>query len=281
MFAALEEINRRPAPFEAHTADALWTDDHLSARMLAYHLDPEEELASRGRAFVERSAAWLVDRLELADGVRVVDFGCGPGQYAGVFARAGASVTGIDISARSIAHARGEATAKGLYIEYVEADYLAPLPVHGRFDVATLIYCDLCALGPDRRAALLANIRRHLNPGGMLALDVFSTARFEEVEEGAVYEYRLMDGFWAPGPYYGFLNVFRWDELALALDKYTIVEPARTRTFLNWIQHFDDASLTAELEAAGFAIEDRFADLAGTPQAGGDEEIAVIARAVG
>lgn len=280
MFEALEEINRRPSPFESHTADALWTDDHLSARMLAYHLDPEEELASRGHAFVERSAAWLIDRLGLRGGVRAIDFGCGPGQYAGAFARAGAAVTGVDISARSIAHARA-AAAEGLDVEYVEADYLAPLPVDGRFDIATLIYCDLCALGPDRRAALLANIRRHLDPGGVLALDVFSTARFDEVEEGAVYEYRLMDGFWAPGPYYGFLNVFRWDALALALDKYTVVEPARTRTFLNWIQHFDDASLTAEIEAAGFAVEERYADLAGTPQAKGDEEIAVIARAVG
>lgn len=58
------------------------------------------------------------------DKKRLTDFGCGPGLYANRMAEAGASVTGIDISPVSIAHAKGQAKLKGQDIEYIEANYL-------------------------------------------------------------------------------------------------------------------------------------------------------------
>jgi hypothetical protein len=48
MFDQLETTFERPKPFEVYTADELWTDDHTSAQMLAFHLDEEVDLASRG-----------------------------------------------------------------------------------------------------------------------------------------------------------------------------------------------------------------------------------------
>lgn len=41
MLAALERINARPAPFEFYTASDLWTDEHTSAQMLAFHCRQE------------------------------------------------------------------------------------------------------------------------------------------------------------------------------------------------------------------------------------------------
>jgi hypothetical protein len=37
--AELARRAARPAPFSRYTAEELWTDDHTSARMLAFHLD--------------------------------------------------------------------------------------------------------------------------------------------------------------------------------------------------------------------------------------------------
>ena len=45
MFDDLEAIYARPEPFELYTADELWTDEHTSAQMLAYHLDEAVDLA--------------------------------------------------------------------------------------------------------------------------------------------------------------------------------------------------------------------------------------------
>ena len=55
-------LGERPAPFSRYTAEELWTDDHTSARMLAFHLDATGDIASRNAAFIDRSVAWIVSR---------------------------------------------------------------------------------------------------------------------------------------------------------------------------------------------------------------------------
>ena len=55
MFNELKEINLRPKPFQFYTADALWTDEHTSQKMLEYHLDESVDLSSRNKEFIERS----------------------------------------------------------------------------------------------------------------------------------------------------------------------------------------------------------------------------------
>ncbi len=110
----MQPLDPRPAPFSAFTTPDLWDDPHISARMLALHLDPDAEPASRPHAFVDRSVSWVVDVLDLAPGDRVLDLGCGPGLYACRLARRGIRVHGVDVSRRSVAHARSVAEAEGL-----------------------------------------------------------------------------------------------------------------------------------------------------------------------
>ena len=76
LFSDLEWINARPNPFEFYTASELWTDEHRSAGMLAYHLNENVDISSRKMAFIDRSVDWLVSHLGIAAGVSVVDFGC-------------------------------------------------------------------------------------------------------------------------------------------------------------------------------------------------------------
>ena len=60
MYNELKEINLRPKPFQFYTADALWTDEHISQKMLEYHLDESVDLSSRNKEFIERSVKWIV-----------------------------------------------------------------------------------------------------------------------------------------------------------------------------------------------------------------------------
>ena len=76
-----------------------------------------------------------------------------------------------------------------------------------------------------------------------MLLDVYSLAAFAAQKEQAICEVDLMDGFWSPDRYYGFLNTFKYDEERLVLDKYTIVEESRTRTVYNWLQYFSPEAL--------------------------------------
>jgi len=279
MFEELERINERPEPFEFYTAGDLWTDEHTSARMLSFHLNEAIDVSSRNAAFIGRSVEWIASRFDVGRDTQIVDFGCGPGLYATRLAQLGASVTGVDFSHRSIEHARAVAAREQLDISYVEQNYL-DFDTQERFDLVLMIMCDFCALSPAQRQEMLHRFHRILKPGGAVLLDVYSLAAFDEREEAARYEVNLLDGFWSPNTYYGFQNTFKYDEHKVVLDKYTIVESARTRTVYNWLQHFAPEDLEQELWDAGFSVEGLYSDVAGAAYDPSSGEFAVIATRV-
>ena len=279
MFDKLEDINARPRPFEFYTARELWTGQHTSERMLAFHLDENIDVSSRRLGFIDRSVEWIAAHFSIGAETRIVDFGCGPGLYAERLAQRHAMVTGIDFSKRSIEYAREVAARKGLNIHYVNQDYLE-FETNDTFDLVLMIMCDLCALSPTQRQAMLGKFFGMLKPGGAVLLDVYSMAAFEQREEIAKYEVNLLDGFWSPDKYYGFLNTFKYEEESVVLDKYTLVERSGTRTIYNWLQYFSADGLEREFVDAGLAIEAFYADVAGSPFEADGTEFAVVARKV-
>jgi len=277
MFQELERMNGRPKPFEFYTAADLWTDEHTSKQMLAFHLNGEIDVSSRNAAFIDRSAEWITSHFGVGPGVRIADFGCGPGLYATRLAKREASVTGIDFSQRSIEYAREVAAEEQLSIKYENQNYLE-FETEDRFDLIMMIMCDFCALSPAQRRILLSEFSVILAPGGSILLDVYSLTAFDEREETAKYEIDLLDGFWSPKKYYGFLNTFRYEEEEVVLDKYTIVEADRTRTVYNWLQYFSPESLEREFDEAGFTVETIYSDVAGTPYETTACEFSVVAK---
>ena len=277
MFAQLERINRRPEPFEFYTAADLWTDEHTSSRMLAYHLNTEIDVSSRRGAFIDQSVAWIASHFNVGTGTRIADFGCGPGLYANRLAKLGASVTGIDFSKRSIEHASRASTQAGLTVEYINLNYL-DFETEDRFDVILMIMCDFCALSPGQRMAMLEKFQFLLSPGGSLLLDVYSLRAFDQREEATLYGLNLLDGLWSSVKYYGFLNTFKYDDHKVALDKYTIIEAERTRTVYNWLQYFSPESLQSEFRKAGFTQHDLYGDVTGTPFDESGSEFAIVGR---
>ena len=279
MFEKLEAINARPRPFEFYTARELWTNQHTSERMLAYHLNENIDVSSRRTSFIERSAEWITAHFSVGADTRIVDFGCGPGLYAERLAQRGASVTGVDFSKRSIEYAREVAARKGLNIQYVNQDYLE-WETTDSYDLILMIMCDFCALSPSQRKAMLGKFVGILKPGGAVLLDVYSTPAFRQRKETANYEVNLMDGFWSPDEYFGFLNTFKYEEERVVLDKYTLVERSCTRTVYNWLQYFSADVLEGEFTDAGLAIEAFYADVAGSLFDPNGAEFAVVARHV-
>jgi len=276
MFDELEKIFARPAPFEYYTAEELWTDEHTSEQMLKFHLDGTVDASSRSAAFISRSVDWIVSYFNIGEGTRIIDFGCGPGLYARELAVKKADVTAIDFSKRSVSHARQVAIREGLRIRYINGNYL-DFETDDHFDLAMMIMCDFCALSPVQRTKMLDRFHRILEPGGSVLLDVYSLKAFERRREESKCEDGLLDGFWSPERYYGFLNIFRYDEERVVLDKYTVIEASMTRTIYNWLQYFSPESLEAEFASSGFKVDRLFSDVAGTPFDPESDEFAVVA----
>ncbi len=97
-------------------------------------------------------------------------------------------------------------------------------------------------------------------------------------QEAANYQANLLDGFWSPNRYYGFLNTFKYEEDLVVLDKYTIIEALRTRTIYNWLQYFSPTMLEKEFADCGFTIETLYSDVAGSAFESASTEVAVVAK---
>jgi SAM-dependent methyltransferase len=148
--------------------------EHLGPAYLRYSF-------TRGTA---QEVGFLVERLGLRAGMRVLDVGCGPGRHSRALAERGIIVHGVDISTRFVAVARHEAPA-GATFERADARRLT---FDGEFDAAISL-CQgafgLCG-GPaavdappgpfvaDPDGAVLAGMARALRPGGLVAVSAFS-----------------------------------------------------------------------------------------------------------
>jgi len=275
MYDLLRDVSSRPVLFSRYTAADLWTRPHLAQQMLVNHLDPESDRASYRFDAIDQVVSWIDSKIELS-GKRVCDLGCGPGLYAQRFAAVGSEVTGVDFSQHSLAHAERELQKNKQLIQYLHADYLKDKLPTG-FDVVTLIFTDLCVLSPEQRLTLLRRMRDMLNPDGRIVLDVAGLAALAKKKELTQIEDRLMNGFWANGQYVGIKRVFLYPNEKVSLDRYLIVEPHGSWEVFNWFQHYSPASLVAELQNAGFLINEMVGSLTGESLENESELIGVIA----
>jgi len=116
-------------------------------------------------------AAFIVETLELAEGMTVLDAGCGPGRLTVPLARgvgAAGHVVALDIQPGMLARAEVKTTAAGCAnVEFVAAALGDGTLAANRFDRAVLV----TVLGeiPNRSAAV-AELFRALKPGGILAV---------------------------------------------------------------------------------------------------------------
>ncbi len=115
----------------------------------------------------ERGAAEFIARLELEPGDEVLDVACGTGNLALPAARAGATVTGVDIAPNLIAQAKARAAEEKQSILFDVGDAEALDYANDEFDVAVSMFGAMFAARPERAAAELIRVVR---PGGRIAM---------------------------------------------------------------------------------------------------------------
>ncbi|MCL1900044.1 MAG: class I SAM-dependent methyltransferase [Promicromonosporaceae bacterium] len=269
-------MRKRPAPWSAYTTPDFWADEHISAGMLAAHLHPDWDAASRNHATIARAAAWLSGALGLTEGTRVLDLGCGPGLYAVRLARAGAAVTGLDVSPRSVAYARA-AAEEGLCADFRVANYLTE-ELGGPYDAVLFSFEDVCVLSPTQRAGLLARLAGALVPGGVLALDVTSAARYDDVTEAITEVEEPAGGFWAPGAHTVTSETWKYPAERLVLERHIVTDADGVREYWNWMACLTPDEMKAELVTAGFLNVELLGDLTGAAYREQAPSFALLAR---
>jgi len=271
----IRRLAERPEPFAPGDVP-LWSDPYVATQMLPFHLDPSTDLASRRPETIAREVSWLTRTLGLEPGDRLLDLGRGPGLYCAALAARGLEVTGVDISAGSLEHARRAAAEAGLTIRYLQADYRT-FDEHDAYDVAMLVNLDFGTYPKQDRDTLLARIHDALRSGGRFAFDVAGSAAARP--ERTSWTAHPGGGFWRPGPHLVLLRQLDYPELELSCDEHTVLEETGEATvFRVWEQRFSREAVGRMLGDAGFEVEHIGADLTGTAWSPEADTLAVVAR---
>lgn len=249
---------QRPELYEKGDS-VIWTDEHISRKLLELHLNPEVDSASRSQESIDRTLEFI---LSFCQGPKVVlDLGCGPGLYLEKLAEHGHSCTGIDFSKNSVSYALEQARKKGLSINYLHQDYLH-LNFENQFDLIMLIYTDLGVLLPDERERLLDRIYRALKPGGIFIFDLINDRNMEEkFQEHQTWSYEF-SGFWKASPYLELANGFHYPDSRVFLKQHSIIDESdQIRIYRFWTHYYTSPEVEIFLSSSGFACTESFENI--------------------
>jgi SAM-dependent methyltransferase len=113
--------------------------------------------------------AFLLKALALPEGARILDVACGYGRHAGLLARRGFRVVGVDLSRPMLAEARRRFRHRpGL--SFLRGD-MRRMAFRAEFDAVISLYTSFGYFTPAQNEAALARMARALKPGGKLLID--------------------------------------------------------------------------------------------------------------
>ena len=144
--------------------------------------------SARHFAHSDRPFGKIIPFDEIA-GKRVLEVGCGMGLHTELMARAGAQVTAIDISPRSVAATQARLALKGIAADVRELD-AETVDLRDEFD---FIWSWGVIHHSSRTGRVLRNLYTALKPGGQLRFMVYS---LDGMQSYAVIVGRYLFGFW-------------------------------------------------------------------------------------
>ena len=275
MIHTILDYMEKPALYAKGTSK-FWGDGHISKGMLSSHLDSERDGATRNHAYVRQSVQWIATVAPAAQYPALLDLGCGPGIYAELFDEAGYTVTGLDLSERSVGYARDSAREKNRRITYQVGNYLM-MEYTEAFDAVTLINYDFGVLSTENRALLLKKIHAALRPGGRLIFDVMTPEQYSGLAEYKSWEFS-QGGFFSPEPHLCLNAFYRYDAQNTFLRQYIVVTESEAICHNVWDHTFTESELTHDLSEAGFSALGLYGDIAGSECAGTGKSLCAVAE---
>ena len=277
IISEIMKYSGRPRPFEPGEP-RFWDDPHISKGMLAAHLDPESDAASRKHVTIDKDVDNLLASGFLKPGDRILDLGCGPGLYCSRLAERDLKMTGVDISERSLDYARRYALEHGVQIDYRLLNFF-DIDFSGEFDAVIQCHGELNTFSDEKLDELLSRLHRALKNGGLLIFD--SSTRGVRMKVGLKNGWYVSEsGYWRPGPHLVLEMGFDYPENDIWLNRYIVVDEARVAVYNLWFHDYALETICPVLEKSGYEIVRVWNDMTGTPYEPGGDNITIVARMI-
>ncbi len=121
----------------------------------------------------EREVGFLLETLELPQGGRVLDVGCGYGRHAMEMAARGYKTVGLDLSLPLLIRATDAARRVGVNVDFVHGD-MREMTFENEFDGAYCFYTTFGFFDDDTNRRVAAGIAKSLKPGGRFVLEMIN-----------------------------------------------------------------------------------------------------------
>jgi SAM-dependent methyltransferase len=217
-----------------------------------------------------------------------LELACGTGRLLLPMARAGVHITGLDLSPHMLAVCRRKLAVEPADVQarvrLLEAS-MADFSLDDRFGLVYIPARSFQALlARDDQRGCLEACRRHLRPGGRLAIDVFNTNLPRLTAPGGIEE--EMDEFQGPGGatirQYAHTDYDRANQTLLSIWRYESAPesgPTDVHEFALRLRYFFRFEMEWMLEACGFQVEALYGDRDRAPFAADSPEMILVARA--
>jgi SAM-dependent methyltransferase len=246
---------------DPHWYDGFFEHEYLD--LLGVAISPERTL---------REVDFVVEKLGLEPGARVLDLACGHGRHSVELARRGFGVTGVDLSPRSLEVAREAAASEAVDVDFVQSD-MREIEFQAEFDAAINLFT---AFGyfesDDEDLAVVERVARALRPGGGFLIDTndvlslagrYQLRLWEEVADGVL-----------------MLQEHEWDVIeGRNRAVWTFIRPDGSRSELRHVvRTYAPWELVRLIRNAGLDVEEGWGDFDGSPLTHESRRVILLAR---
>jgi len=200
---------------------------------------------------------FVVQRLALTAGAKVLDVGCGFGRHSVALAQRGLDVVGIDPAAAMIAAAQQKARNAGAFVTFKQIP-AEQFESDESFDAAICLFTTLGQISETgKNSGLVQCVYDALKPDGRFLVEV-------PQRETAVSQLKPSDKFGDGERYTAVTRQYDKSDHSVT-ETFALVSPEKTHNFVLRYRLYTQETLAQLLEQAGFTIEAWFSDYDGSP----------------
>ena len=238
-----------------------WNDPVFSERMLAVHLDQQNDWASRRMPTIDKHVDWIVNHFLLPHS-SILDLGCGPGLYAKRLAQKGHRVVGIDFSPASIAYAKRTATQEKLSIDYQLAD-IRDADFQLGFDLVMMVFGEFNVFRPESAFSILKKAFRALKSGGHILIEGHLFKEVMRQGQQPAWWRSALTSLFCDCPHIWLEEHFWHQSAQAATTRYAIIEAEsrRVHRYASTMQAYTNQGYTQRFADAGFVDISRYPNM--------------------